>query len=117
MTFSPKDMCPLQTDQNDALVMWLKIVTSMVRWKLIDIGSSVDIITLECLKRLQYNERDLEAVKNPILGFGEQATYSLGTKRLHIQVGDTDNSQIVKTNFLVMDIPHAIQCHPKTTDP
>jgi len=46
----------------------------------VDIGSYVDIITLECLKKLQYNEKDLEVVAIPVVGFGGQAMYFLGTK-------------------------------------
>ncbi|KAJ8422673.1 hypothetical protein Cgig2_003217 [Carnegiea gigantea] len=68
MTFGPEDMHPLQTPHNDALVIQLKIVTAMARRILVDIGSSVDIITLECLKKLQYNEKDLEAIETSIVG-------------------------------------------------
>ncbi|KAJ8434341.1 hypothetical protein Cgig2_019968 [Carnegiea gigantea] len=45
-----------------------EIVTAMVHRTLVDIRSSVDIITLECLKKLQYNEKDLEVVATPVVG-------------------------------------------------
>ena len=51
---------------------------------LVDIESSIDVFALKCLNKLQYNEKDLEAVKIPIVGFREQVTHHLGTKRLHV---------------------------------
>jgi len=57
MTFGPEDMRPLQTPHNDPLVVQLKIATTMVRRVLVDTGSSVDIITVECFKKLQYSEK------------------------------------------------------------
>jgi len=38
---------------NNSLVIWIKIVTAMVNWIVVDMGSFVDIITLEWLKKLQ----------------------------------------------------------------
>ena len=59
MIVSPQDMRPLQNPHNDALVIQLKIATVMIRLILVDIGSSTDIITLECINKLQYSEKDL----------------------------------------------------------
>jgi len=84
MMFGLEDMHPLQTPHNDALVIQLKIATAMVRRILVDTGSFVDVIILECLKKLQHNEKDLEAVNTPIVGFGKQATYPFRPKRLPI---------------------------------
>ncbi|KAJ8425175.1 hypothetical protein Cgig2_003243 [Carnegiea gigantea] len=55
----------------------------MVDRVLVDTRSSVDIITLECLKKLQYNKKDLEAVESLVVGFGGEVMHPLGTKRLH----------------------------------
>jgi len=51
----PEDMCPIQTPHNDALVRQLKIANAMISRMLLDIGSFVDIISLEHLKKLQYS--------------------------------------------------------------
>lgn len=76
----------------------------MVRRMFVDTGSSVDIITLKCLKKLQYGEKDLQIAKTPIEGLGWQITYPLGTKKLPVQVGDKDKSRNIETNFSVIDI-------------
>jgi len=107
MTFGSEDMRPLRTPHNDALVIQLKIANAMGRRILVDTESSVDIITLECLKKLQYIEKDLQPVEAPVMAFRGQPTYPLRTKRLPIRVGDKDNSRTVETTFLVMDISMA----------
>jgi len=80
----------------------LKIATAMVRQILVDIGSSMDVIMLECFKKLQYTEKDLEAAGMPLIGFGGHTTYALGIKKLPVRVGDKDNSKTVDVNFLVV---------------
>ena len=107
MTFGPKDMCPLQASHNDPLVVQLKIATTMVQRVLVDTGSSVDIITLECFKKLQYSEKDLEAIGTPLIGFGGQPHLPSRMKRMSVRIGEKDNSRTVDVNFLVVDIPMA----------
>ncbi|KAJ8426574.1 hypothetical protein Cgig2_022311 [Carnegiea gigantea] len=51
-----------------AMTFGLKTATAMVHQILVDIGSSIDVTTLECLKKLQCNKRDLAAIKTPICG-------------------------------------------------
>jgi len=107
MTLGSEDMRLLQAPHNDPLVIQLKIAKTMVRRKLVDTGSSVDIITLECFIKLQYRENDLEAVGMPLVVFGGHTTYPVETKKLSIRVGDKGNSRTVDVNFLVLDIPVA----------
>ena len=88
----------LQTPHNDALVIQLKAATVMVRQILVDTENFVHIITLECLKKLQYDE-DLEVTKPLIVGFEGQTTYLLGTQNLSIQGRDKDDSRTLKQIF------------------
>ena len=67
----------------------------------------MDIITFKCFKKLQYSEKDLEAVGMPLVGFGGHATYPVGMKKLPVRIGEKDNSRTVDVNFLVVDIPMA----------
>jgi len=107
MTFGPDDVRPLQAPHNDPLVVQLKIATALVRRVLINTGSSVDIITLECFKKLHYSEEDLEVTNTPLVGFGGQHIYPVGVKKLTVRVGEKDNSRTVDVNFLVVDVPMA----------
>ena len=85
--------------------MQLKIAAAMVRRVLIDMGSSVDIITPECFRKLQYMEKDLEVVGTPLVGFGGQPTYPVGMKKLAVRIGEKDNSRTMDVTFLVVDVP------------
>jgi len=102
MTFGPEDMCPLQALYNDSLVVQLKIGTAMVRQVLVDTGSFMDIITMECFKKLQY----LEATGIPLVGFRGQPTYPVEMKRLSV-IGEKDNARTLNVNFQVVDLPMA----------
>jgi len=104
MAFGPEDMRSFQAPHNDPLVVQLKIAAAMVRQVLIDTGSSVDIITLKCFKKLQYTEKDLEAAGTPLVGFGGQPTYPVGMKKLAVQIGEKDNSGTVDVTFLMVDV-------------
>jgi len=65
----------------------------------------MDIITMECFKKLQYLEEDLEAIGTPLIGFGGQPTYPVRMKRLSVRIKEKDKSSIVNVNFL--DVPMA----------
>ena len=67
----------------------------------------MDIITLECFKKLHYSDVDLEVTNTPLVGFGGQPTYPVGVKKLTVRVGEKDNSRTVDVNFLVVDVPMA----------
>jgi len=73
----------------------------------VDVGSSVGIITFKCPDKLQYVEKDLEAIEASLVGFRGLSTYPSGTKKLLVQMGDKDNSRNSKINFLIIDIPMA----------
>jgi len=49
-----------------------KVANALIRRILIDSGSSIDIITWDCLKRLKHPRREIVPLVQPILGFGGQ---------------------------------------------
>ncbi|KAJ8436375.1 hypothetical protein Cgig2_032196 [Carnegiea gigantea] len=63
---------PFASPHNDPLVVEMKIASIIVRRILISMGSSVDIITWDCLKKLTYLGRGIVSLVHPILGFGGQ---------------------------------------------
>ncbi|XP_057250719.1 uncharacterized protein LOC125497729 [Beta vulgaris subsp. vulgaris] len=76
----PRPSCPvmtfgepsrtLHTPHDDPLVIELKVANTRVKRVLVDSRSSADIITLECLRKLQYTERDVTPLNQPLIGFG-----------------------------------------------
>ena len=89
MTFSQVDFREITTRYYDPLVIELKIAMALIRRILIDIGSSVDIIALECLKQLKYPGRDLTPPSS-YLGFKRRIINSNGLNRLPMRLGDKE---------------------------
>ena len=54
---------------------------------LVDTGSSSDIISLQCLRKLRHNPEDIEKVYGPLVGFGGSIVRSLGSILLPASVG------------------------------
>ncbi|XP_056695517.1 uncharacterized protein [Spinacia oleracea] len=64
------DRGEIATPHDDPLVIELKVANLRVRRILVDTGSSSDIISLECLNRLQHDSSKIEKIHYPIIGFG-----------------------------------------------
>ncbi|XP_010687132.1 uncharacterized protein LOC104901278 [Beta vulgaris subsp. vulgaris] len=67
---SEQDRGKIRTPHDDPLVVEMKIANLRVRQILIDTGSSTDIISVDCLSRLKFDENELVPVNHPIIGFG-----------------------------------------------
>ncbi|KAJ8433879.1 hypothetical protein Cgig2_021262 [Carnegiea gigantea] len=72
MVFGEREAPCFASPHNNPLVVEMKIASAIVRRILIDTGSSVDIITWDCLKKLTHLGRDIVPLVHPILGFERQ---------------------------------------------
>ncbi|KAJ8440278.1 hypothetical protein Cgig2_031592 [Carnegiea gigantea] len=81
------------SSHTDPLVVDLKVANALVRRILIDIGSSVDIITWHYLQRLRYSGRKIFLLLHPILGFGEQKVNPTGMIQLPLGFRDKSIAQ------------------------
>jgi len=107
MVFGGKDAPRFASPHNDPLVVEMKVASAIVRRILVDTGSSVDIITWDCLKKLAHPGRNVIPMVNPILGFGGQEVHPLGTIRLPVRFGCKTKFKSLEIDFLVVDVPMA----------
>ena len=107
MVFGGKDAPRLATPHNDPLVVEMKIANTVVRRILVDTGSSVDIITKDCLQKLSHPGRAVNPITTPVLGFGGQEVTPAGTVRLPVRFGDKTRFRSLEVDFLVVDVPTA----------
>ena len=107
MVFRGKDATQFSSPHNDPLVVKMKIVGAIVRRILVDTGSSVDIITWDCLKRLSHPGRNLVPMANPVLGFGGQEVNPTGVIRLPVRFGNKSKFKSLEIAFLAVDVPTA----------
>ena len=88
---------------DDPMVVELKVANMKVRRILIDTGSSSDIINLSYLKNLKCDEKSVEPVSHPLVGFGGGIIYPVGRVDLPIRVGEKGKSRSLFVRFLVVD--------------
>lgn len=72
-----------------------------------DTGSSVDIITYECLKKLIHPGRDIVPFIHPILGFRGQEINPTGMICFPVHFGDKLKVRHLEVEFLVVNVPTA----------
>jgi len=85
----------------------MMIVSAIVQQILIDMGSSVDIITWDCLKKLTHHGCDIVPLVHPILGFSSQEVNPTGMICLPVCFGDKFKSKNLEVDFLIVDVPTA----------
>ncbi|KAJ8438016.1 hypothetical protein Cgig2_029997 [Carnegiea gigantea] len=120
MVFGGKEAPRYASPHNDPLVIETKIVSAIVRRIMIDTGSSVDIITWDCLKKVAHPGCDIVPLVHPTLGFGGQEVNPAGMIRLLVRFGDKLKSKNLEVDFLVDDVPKAynvILGHPTLHKP
>jgi len=107
MVFGGKEAPRFASPHNSPLVVEMKITSGIVRRILVDIGSSVDIITWDCLKKLAHPGRDIVPLVHLILGFSGQEVNPTRMIRLAVRFGDKIKSKNLEVDFLVVDVPTA----------
>lgn len=104
-TFGRGDNRPIQTPHDNPLVIEMKVANSRVKRVLVNSGSLVDIITMECLSQLKYKADDLKPIKQPLVGFGGQSVHPLGVIKLPVRLGANGKGRSKVIRFLVIDTP------------
>ncbi|XP_057538025.1 uncharacterized protein LOC130815553 [Amaranthus tricolor] len=104
MRFDATTYQPLQQPHTDALVVTIKIGQMMVRRVLVNTGSTTDLITIECLRQMKFEENHLQPLDKPLIGFGGNQVISLGTIILPVRVGEKDRSRTMPMRFTVVDL-------------
>ncbi|XP_010694022.1 uncharacterized protein LOC104906890 [Beta vulgaris subsp. vulgaris] len=104
MTFGEPDR-HINTPHDDPLVMEMKIANSRVKRILVDSSSSADIITLDCLLKLKYTEKDVIPTRQPLIGFRGGCVYPPGYVKLTVRLGERGKGRSLPVDFLVVDTP------------
>jgi len=107
MVLSGKEAPRFASPHNDPLVVEMEIASTIVQRILIDMGTSVGIITWDCLKKLTHLGCDIIPLVHPILGFEGQEVNPTGMIRLPIHFGDKLKVKNLEVDFLVVDVPTA----------
>ncbi|XP_057529862.1 uncharacterized protein LOC130808402 [Amaranthus tricolor] len=104
MRFDATTSQTLQQPHTDPLVVTLKIGQMKVKRVLVDTGSTADLITMECLRKMKFEEKHLQPLDKPLIGFGGSQVIPLGTIILPVRVGERNGSRTVPIRFTVVDL-------------
>ena len=94
---------PIQTPHDDPLVVEMKIANLREGRVLIDSGCSADIITMDCLRKLKYQETNLTPIDQPLVGFSGHSLHPLGSAKLPTPIGEKGAGRNVVVDYLVVD--------------
>ncbi|XP_056688225.1 uncharacterized protein [Spinacia oleracea] len=87
---------------DDPLVIEIKVANLKVKRVLVDTGSSSDIISLQCLRKLRHNPEDIEKVCGPLVGFGGSIIRPIGSILLPASVGVPPVTKEVAIRFIIV---------------
>ncbi|KAL2247814.1 UNVERIFIED_CONTAM: hypothetical protein Sindi_2633700 [Sesamum indicum] len=89
------------------MVIKMDIANFSVHKVLVDNGSSVDIILMEVLNKMDLYNAKLAPVAAPLVGFGGSEVQSLGTINLPVSIGEEPRRRTLMVKFLVVSTPFA----------
>ena len=75
------------------LQVTIKIGQMKVRRVLVDTESMADLITVDGLRQMRFEENHLQPLDKPLIGFGGNQVIPLGTIILPVRVGERDRSR------------------------
>ncbi|XP_057522587.1 uncharacterized protein LOC130802595 [Amaranthus tricolor] len=104
MRFDATTSQTLQQPHTDPLVVTLKIGQMKVKRVLVDTGSTADLITMECLRKMKFKEKHLQPLDKPLIGFGGSQVLPLGMIILSVRVRERNESRTVPIQFTVVDL-------------
>ncbi|XP_057550569.1 uncharacterized protein LOC130828622 [Amaranthus tricolor] len=94
MRFDATTSQTLQQPHTDPLVVTLKIGQMKVKRVLVDTESTADLITMECLRKMKFEEKHLQPLDKPLIGFG-------GSQRDDGKVGILKGDQMTARQCLI----------------
>ena len=104
MKFDEKLSIPLQQPHTDQVVVTLKIGQMKVRRVPVDTGSTTNLITMDCLCHMKYEEKHLRPIDRPLIGFGGGRVIPLRMIVLLVRVSEKNKGRSLAVHFTVIDI-------------
>ena len=103
ITFTDLDLVGIHLPHEDALVVTLRIANFDIRRILIDNGSSVNVLFLSTLKKMDFDMRRIEPVSSNLTGFSGEVKVPEGRATLPITIGEEGNYITTLDEFHVVD--------------
>uniref|UniRef100_A0A803MT92 Retrotransposon gag domain-containing protein n=1 Tax=Chenopodium quinoa TaxID=63459 RepID=A0A803MT92_CHEQI len=105
MVFRDANVKNIQRSHDDPPMIHMKVANSKVKKILVDSGSLADIITWKCIEQMRFGRGDLTLMEKPLVGFGGQHVYPLGTIKLPVCLGEKKKRRSLVHTLLFVDTP------------
>ncbi|RZR82611.1 hypothetical protein BHM03_00009063 [Ensete ventricosum] len=95
------------SDHDDALVISARIANARVRWIMIDIGSSTNILYFDVFQKLGMIDKDLVPMTSTLTRFTGDAIAPLGVTTLPVTIKEEPRTKMLMVSFMVVKLPSA----------
>ncbi|RRT66793.1 hypothetical protein B296_00035200 [Ensete ventricosum] len=102
---------------DDPLSISMWISTIQVKRVIVDIGSAIDILFIDTFRKLGLTRNNLCPTTSSLTRLTSQSVSPLRTVTLHATFGEEPRDVILLIEFIVIDIPLALQYDHWSTDP
>ena len=103
ITFTNSDFAGTDPNQDDPMVITIKLQSFAVKKVLVDQGSSMDILYWKTFQKLQISPEDLTPYDDPIYGFAGERVPTKGYIDLDITFGEGRGVKTILVRYLVVD--------------
>ncbi|KAL0444969.1 UNVERIFIED_CONTAM: hypothetical protein Slati_2219600 [Sesamum latifolium] len=97
--FGKGDLEADKGSQNDPMVIRMDIANFLVHKVLVDNGSSVDILFMDMLRKMEIEVTSLQPVSTPLVGFGGSEVIPLETIDLPVSIGTEPKRKTMMVKF------------------
>ncbi|XP_021866510.2 uncharacterized protein [Spinacia oleracea] len=87
---------------DEPLVLEIKVANLRVKRVLVDTGSSSDIVSLQCLQKLQHDPKTIEKVHKALVGFGGSVICLIGSILLPVLIGTPPVTKQGAVRFIIV---------------
>lgn len=104
ITFKGKETKCLNSNHDDALMVYVRMINARVRRVVIDTSNSTDILYFDIFQKLKLSVKDLTHMASSLIGFTSNSISPLKIMSLHVMFDDKLYSKSIMIKFMVVDI-------------
>ena len=104
INFKKEEIENLDLNLDDASIVSIKIINSLVNRIMINTCSSTDILYFDAFQKLGFSTNNYNPMFSSFMGFMSDFISPLGTMNLHVIFGDEHCSKMMLARFMIIDI-------------
>lgn len=103
ITFTEEDYVAIDPNQDDLMVITIELANFTVKRKLVDQGSSADILYYSTFKKLGIPGTSIKGLSTTLVGFSGERVETLGYVELLTTIGSGELSRTITVKYVIID--------------